>query len=91
MESNTWLTCLQQKTEMYSHEYLGDIKLERALALLENLNRDYNSTSLILDQFRDVPCLVTAEFSHTVIPPRKGQQTLSSFASKLLETRLSSG
>ncbi len=52
-------------------EYLGDIKLERVLALLENLNRDYNSTSLILDQFRDVPCLVTAEFSHTVIPPEE--------------------
>ncbi len=35
-------------------EYLGDIKLERLLALLENINRDYNSMSLILDQFRSV-------------------------------------
>ena len=52
-------------------EYFGDIKLERLLPLLENLNRDYNSTSLILDQFRGVPCLVTAEFSHTFIPPEE--------------------
>jgi len=31
----------------------------------------YNHISLILDQFRGVPCLVTAEFSHTVIPPEE--------------------
>jgi hypothetical protein len=30
-----------------------------------------NNVSLILDQFRGVPCLVTAEFSHTVIPPEE--------------------
>ena len=53
------------------HEYLGDIKLERLLPLLENLNRDCNSISHILDEFRGVPCLVTAEFSHTVIPPEE--------------------
>jgi|HubBroStandDraft_1064217.scaffolds.fasta_scaffold470965_1 hypothetical protein len=52
-------------------EYLDDIKLERLLPLLENINRNCNSISLILDQFRGVPCLVTAEFSHTVIPPEE--------------------